>query len=59
MLNSLEEKIFTKRKNLYQSSIETYASELIKNPNNLIRNKISFKFKKIWTLKAVPTILGH
>ena len=49
MLNSLEEKkIFTKKeKNLYQSSIETYASELIKDSNNLIRNKISFKnFKK-------------
>ena len=55
MLNSLEEKkFFTKKeKNLYQSSIETYASELIKDSNNLIRNKISFKnFKKIWTLKA-------
>ena len=48
MLNSLEEKkIFTKKeKNLYQSSIETYASELIKDSNNLIRNKISFKILK-------------
>ena len=49
ILNSLEEKkIFTKKeKNLYQSSIETYATELMKDSNNLIRNKISFKnFKK-------------
>lgn len=49
IINSLEEKkIFSKReKNLYQSSIETYASELIKDSNNLIKNKISFRiFKK-------------
>ena len=55
ILNSLEKKKFLqKEKNLYQSSIETYATELMKDSNNLIRNKISFKNfkKKIWTLKA-------
>ena len=49
LINSLEEnKIFSKNeKILYQSSIETYATELIKDSKYLINKKISFKdFKK-------------